>query len=132
MQCPRCPEATLDERDRDGVTVDACPRCRGVWLDRGELEKLIARALAEIEEAEGRVGPPQPSAPPAPAVPVDPHRDPRSDPRSLPPHDPRAAYDRRRWDDDDDDDDDDRWKRRHPGQPPHRKSWFHSLKDMID
>lgn len=40
----------LDERDRDGVVIDACKKCRGIWLDRGELEKLIARATAESEE----------------------------------------------------------------------------------
>jgi uncharacterized protein len=43
MQCPRCDRAALVERDRDGVTIDVCPACRGVWLDRGELDKIIAR-----------------------------------------------------------------------------------------
>ena len=51
MQCPRCQDAVLDEIDRSGVTMDRCTRCRGVWLDRGELEKLIARATAELEGA---------------------------------------------------------------------------------
>lgn len=42
LQCPRCEEGTqLVAVDRGGVVVDACPRCRGVWLDRGELDKLI-------------------------------------------------------------------------------------------
>ena len=50
MNCPRCQDSELDERTRDGVVVDACPRCRGIWLDRGELEKLIARATSELEE----------------------------------------------------------------------------------
>jgi uncharacterized protein len=49
MQCPRCQNATLDEVDRSGVTMDRCTSCRGIWLDRGELEKLIARATAELE-----------------------------------------------------------------------------------
>lgn len=49
MHCPRCENVTLDELDRNGVTVDRCATCRGIWLDRGELEKLIARATAEIE-----------------------------------------------------------------------------------
>jgi hypothetical protein len=53
MLCPRCTTATLVERERDGTLVDACPDCRGVWLDRGELEKLIARAAREIEDMEG-------------------------------------------------------------------------------
>ena len=52
MICPRCQDANLDERTRDGVVVDACPRCRGIWLDRGELEKLISRAATELGELE--------------------------------------------------------------------------------
>lgn len=43
MNCPRC-ETPLVELDRDGITIDRCDRCRGIWLDRGELEKLSARA----------------------------------------------------------------------------------------
>lgn len=39
----------LDERERDGVNIDACRACRGVWLDRGELEKIISRATQEME-----------------------------------------------------------------------------------
>lgn len=51
MHCPRCQNELLDEIDRNGVTVDRCAKCRGIWLDRGELEKLVARATAEIEGA---------------------------------------------------------------------------------
>ena len=54
MHCPRCETSQLDERERDGVTVDVCRSCRGVWLDRGELEKLIARTTAELDEYEQR------------------------------------------------------------------------------
>jgi uncharacterized protein len=50
MHCPRCAGVVLDELDRNGVTVDRCANCRGIWLDRGELEKLIARATAELED----------------------------------------------------------------------------------
>jgi len=46
MNCPRC-ESPLSEIDRDGITVDRCERCRGIWLDRGELEKLLARRPEE-------------------------------------------------------------------------------------
>lgn len=49
MKCPRCDNSTLDEKDRDGVTIDVCRDCRGIWLDRGELEKLITRAMADQE-----------------------------------------------------------------------------------
>jgi len=41
MQCPVCPESTLLMSERQGVEIDYCPKCRGVWLDRGELDKLI-------------------------------------------------------------------------------------------
>lgn len=50
MNCPRCGSTSLDERERSGVTVDVCPSCRGVWLDRGELEKLLGHAKRELEE----------------------------------------------------------------------------------
>ena len=43
MNCPRCETASLTELDRAGISIDRCDGCRGIWLDRGELEKLIAR-----------------------------------------------------------------------------------------
>ena len=43
MHCPRCHTAELAARDRSGIEIDICPSCRGVWLDRGELDKLVAR-----------------------------------------------------------------------------------------
>jgi uncharacterized protein len=64
MQCPRCENVVLSEIDRSGVTVDRCASCRGIWLDRGELEKLIARATAELEGAPQVRAAPQ-HAPPA-------------------------------------------------------------------
>ena len=45
MKCPNCNE-TLIMADRQGVEVDYCPKCRGVWLDRGELDKIIERSAA--------------------------------------------------------------------------------------
>lgn len=42
MICPNCGE-TLRERERSGIEIDVCPVCRGIWLDRGELDKLIDR-----------------------------------------------------------------------------------------
>jgi Zn-finger nucleic acid-binding protein len=50
VNCPRCTISVLDQRDRDGVTIDICNQCRGIWLDRGELEKLVAYAAREVEE----------------------------------------------------------------------------------
>ena len=43
MNCPRCEAPSLVELDRSGITIDRCERCRGIWLDRGELEKLTNR-----------------------------------------------------------------------------------------
>lgn len=42
MNCPKC-NVTLSISDRQGVEIDFCPQCRGVWLDRGELDKIIER-----------------------------------------------------------------------------------------
>ena len=42
MKCPVCNE-TLTMSERQGVEIDFCPKCRGVWLDRGELDKILAR-----------------------------------------------------------------------------------------
>ena len=41
MKCPVCTDITLLMTERQGVEIDYCPSCRGVWLDRGELDKLI-------------------------------------------------------------------------------------------
>ena len=46
MKCPHCTETALVMSDRQGVEIDYCPKCRGGWLDRGELDKLIERAEA--------------------------------------------------------------------------------------
>jgi len=46
LKCPRCGEAALVATERQDIEIDVCPSCRGVWLDRGELDKLIERSLA--------------------------------------------------------------------------------------
>ena len=51
MQCPRCHEQ-LEPRHRGGVEIDVCPRCGGVWLDRGELDRLA------YEDDDGVIGAP--------------------------------------------------------------------------
>jgi Zn-finger nucleic acid-binding protein len=43
MKCPIC-TVDLMMSERQGIEIDYCPKCRGVWLDRGELDKLIERA----------------------------------------------------------------------------------------
>ncbi len=51
MYCPVCREVTLVMADRQGIEVDYCPNCRGVWLDRGELDKIIERVALTQGEA---------------------------------------------------------------------------------
>ena len=47
MKCPVCTTVNLVMSERQGVEIDYCPECRGVWLDRGELDKIIERAAAQ-------------------------------------------------------------------------------------
>jgi len=51
MKCPSCPETTLVMTDRQGIEIDYCPACRGIWLDRGELDKLLERAATATAPA---------------------------------------------------------------------------------
>ncbi len=54
MKCPTC-EEILVITERQGVEIDYCPKCRGVWLDRGELDKIIERSdSASNQENSGR------------------------------------------------------------------------------
>ena len=46
MNCPVCQNVALTMTAREGIEIDYCPQCRGVWLDRGELDKLIERSAA--------------------------------------------------------------------------------------
>lgn len=64
MQCPTCKTVNLVMSERQGIEIDYCPQCRGVWLDRGELDKIIDRSLdgAVVQQV-------QPAASPRPAVP---------------------------------------------------------------
>lgn len=50
MKCPSC-NVPLVMSERQGVEIDYCPQCRGVWLDRGELDKIIERSNAENQQA---------------------------------------------------------------------------------
>jgi len=64
MPCPVC-KVPLMMSERQGVEIDYCPQCRGVWLDRGELDKILERSAAELAPAPppaGRAAPhPQPT-----------------------------------------------------------------------
>ena len=45
MDCPNCEGVSLTMTERQGIEIDYCAQCRGVWLDRGELDKIIDRSL---------------------------------------------------------------------------------------
>ena len=47
MKCPVCKDVTLLMSEKKGIEIDYCPECRGIWLDRGELEKIIERSRQE-------------------------------------------------------------------------------------
>jgi Zn-finger nucleic acid-binding protein len=48
VKCPMC-QSPMDLRDKHGVEIDLCPRCRGIWLDRGELDRIIERSGRFLE-----------------------------------------------------------------------------------
>lgn len=124
MLCPHC-KVPLTIADRQGIEIDFCPNCRGVWLDRGELDKILERAAGMMPAQGAQTGYPPSApgyAPPAPGYAPQPH----------------GGW--RRHDDDDDDDDD---RRRYYGQPGYgqhgypqqgyrrkRESWLGDLFDF--
>jgi Zn-finger nucleic acid-binding protein len=55
MKCP-IDQTDLVMTDRQGVEIDYCPTCRGVWLDRGELDKIIDRMTPDASSAAGAAG----------------------------------------------------------------------------
>ena len=98
MKCPTDSTVDLVMTERSGIEIDYCPTCRGVWLDRGELDKIIERNLASTTAATtaattataAAVAAGATLAPPAPPAPRR-----RDD----------GWYEGREWDDDWDDDD---------------------------
>ena len=87
LLCPN-DNSSMQTVHRSGVEFEMCPTCRGVWLDRGELEKMMEQAMYARP-----IDPPQPQ-----------HRapEPRYEPRPEPRYDDRDRYGRsHRWDDDD-------------------------------
>lgn len=55
MKCPNC-DAMLSRTKREEIEIDYCPKCRGVWLDKGELDKIIERSA---EHEQNYNGPPR-------------------------------------------------------------------------
>lgn len=84
MPCPRC-HVDLVMSDRQGIEIDYCPQCRGVWLDRGELDKIIER------NAQYAAAPPQ-EAPPASPSAQSPWVAPSAPPPGYPPAAPPSGW----------------------------------------
>ncbi len=101
MNCPVCTTTSLVMTERAGVEIDYCPQCRGVWLDRGELDKILERAAAST---------PAPAPAPAPAAPAY--------PQPAPPRYEERRYEKR-YDDDD----------RHYGYKKKKSSWLSEIFD---
>ena len=68
MQCPS-DGTVLVMSERSGIEIDYCPTCRGVWLDRGELDKIIERGSREFGGAQQAAS----AVPAPPAAPAQPH-----------------------------------------------------------
>ncbi|NHF74061.1 TFIIB-type zinc ribbon-containing protein [Paracoccus xiamenensis] len=107
MKCP-VDDETLLMTQRDGVEIDYCPKCRGVWLDRGELDKIIEKCIGSATPAVPLTPPQgaQPAAvnqaPPQPQYQQPQYQQPQYQDRREPRYDDRQRYDdRRRYDDDD-------------------------------
>ena len=66
MNCPLCIDQALEPNYRGGIEIDICPNCKGVWLDRGEIDKLASDAPPAPRPA------PMPQAAPQPAYRDDP------------------------------------------------------------
>lgn len=60
MSCPVC-RVPLAMSDRQGIEIDYCPQCRGVWLDRGELDKIVERSAAPAPAAQAAPQAPYPA-----------------------------------------------------------------------
>ena len=70
MKCPVCTNVDLLMSEKQGVEIDYCPTCRGVWLDRGELDKIIEREQGSMARYQNEPPPPPRQAPhPNPSTP---------------------------------------------------------------
>jgi Zn-finger nucleic acid-binding protein len=80
MQCP-VDQTVLQMSERSGVEIDYCPTCRGVWLDRGELDKILDRAAAESTAPSGPPPDPRTESVGYPQQPYNPGYQPQYEPR---------------------------------------------------
>ena len=113
MKCPNCEVVDLSMSERQGIEIDYCPKCRGVWLDRGELDKFIQQSERQ-----------------APTYVSDERRADSPTERFSNEHAPKREvqtskqYDERRRDDNDDD------YHRYPQRGKKKESFFGNLFDF--
>lgn len=108
MKCPVC-SSDLQIATRAGIEIDYCPTCRGVWLDRGELDKIIERHVLEIQSLTRGAPVLDPSGSRAPAA---------------RPHAPsRSHYE---------DDEDDFHRPPHTRKRRKKRDWLEDLFDLFD
>jgi uncharacterized protein len=110
FDCPRC-GTNLTMSERQGIEIDYCPQCRGVWLDRGELDKILDRSAAMPQEGSPAAGGWTQPAPPPP----------------YPTNPPPSGWQGRRDDDWDDRRDSHSGHHGYRGKP--RKHWLSELFD---
>jgi Zn-finger nucleic acid-binding protein len=89
MKCPVCENTNLMMSERQGIEIDYCPQCRGVWLDRGELDKIIERSVvatpvSNVEQRNPVQAQPQPQA--------YPQQQPQSYPQQQQRHQHQSSY----------------------------------------
>jgi len=109
MFCPRGCGIELAQANRQGVAIDYCPKCHGVWLDRGELDKIVEMSAQRVDH----LMPPPGSHPGAPAPPSY---------NPAPHQRPADSYRHR-------DDDDDYYIDKHGNRRRRKESW---LSDIFD
>jgi hypothetical protein len=71
MKCPACTTADLLMSERQGIEIDYCPQCRGVWLDRGELDKIVERSAQDLGAGAAPAQPARAAPQPIPPQPYD-------------------------------------------------------------
>lgn len=122
IACPKC-GADMRTYERSGIHVDQCGECRGIFLDRGELERLMDAEAAHYAREQGSAHRAAPAQRAAPAPVPDWGGHPSADPD-------RGRVDRRRdWDDDDDEWDDRRDGRAGRGR---RRGFLEDVFDLFD
>lgn len=84
MKCPICIDSVLSISERSGIEIDFCPDCRGIWLDRGELDKILEKSRQTPADFQSQNPPPQ--------QPVPPYQQGAYNQQSYPQHQPQQQY----------------------------------------